>query len=94
MKAAVFARRADRHIVDNLGDAIFGKKARDENIRLRPVNLFVNNPVRAGWAYSEVPALPLIQNRREDTRRIEMGESKTNRSIHSCRPALLSASFR
>ena len=76
MESLVLAGRANGHVVDDLRYAVLGEEAGDQDVRLGPVDLFVDDSVGSRRTDTEVSALPLIQNRGEDARRIEMGETE------------------
>ena len=61
---------ADRHEVLHLRDALRGEEARDQDVRVREVELF--RGALPDRRQTEVPAALGVEDRREDTWRIEV----------------------
>src|SRR5215475_11268925 len=61
---------ADGHVISDLGDPIRREEPRNEDIRLRPIKLFVNDSIDSRRNL-EISAFPVIENGGEDARRVE-----------------------
>ncbi len=57
---------ADGHVIGEFGDSVRRKNSRDENIRFRPIELFVSYFVRLRTD-PEASASPVIENRAKHT---------------------------
>ena len=66
---------ANGHVVDELPDTLGREEARNEDVRIRPVELLVRAPLRFG-RYLEAPTLLVVQDGREDARRVEVREAQ------------------
>ena len=75
--------KAYRHEILNLPDAVWREKPRDQNVRVRPIELFGS----AAFAYRsdlKAAAFPVIENGAEDTRGIEVGKAEpVDRAVHA-----------
>jgi hypothetical protein len=72
-----------RHVVHDLAHAARRQEARDQDVRIGPVVLLGGHVRDIARADLEVAALLLVEDRREDARRVEMWVAEpVDRSVH------------
>ncbi len=77
-------RDAHRHIVDDLAHAIRRQETRHQDIRIGPVVLLGGDVRDVTRADLEVAALLLVEDRREDARRVEVWIAEpVDRAVHA-----------
>ena len=83
MMAGLRGFKIDRHEVDDLSHALFGKKPGDENVRVRPVVLLVRGFIAVGCNFAP-PAFAIVQDGAEHAWRIEVGKTEpVDRAVHT-----------
>ena len=89
----VLAARADRHVVNELGDASSRQESRHQNIRVRPVQLLAGHVIFLG-ADLEPAADFVVENCPKHARRVEVREAEPVDGAVAGRPARWSACYR
>src|SRR5438093_10673437 len=73
----------DRHEIRDLRYPLRGEKARQEDVGIRQIELFLAGVVPKPWGNLEPPALVAIEEGRKDSRRVEVWQgTKVDRAIH------------
>ena len=85
MRLFSFRGRApqDGHEILQLADAVGREKTRHEHVRVGPVDLLVPGILVRGTD-GEVPTFLVVEDARKDAGRVEVRESRTNRSTPAC----------
>jgi hypothetical protein len=80
----MFSALLNRHVICQLGYTFFGKEARQQNIRIRQVELAYAH-VRELGRNLKAATFAVIEQRRKDSWRIEIRVAeKIDRAVHAC----------